>query len=345
MKTLIEGVGFSQRAHFDCTEQALEVTLRFRGCELEDILFDEWRFNYWKADRPDGEYIVNPGGPMDLTAKFQSAGIRPVACYRDTPEAAMDGIKHLVMAEEPVPVWVDPYYLLHYAKKNRRHTVHSVVVVGFDDEQETVHIVDPSPWQLFRGEIPASDLMAALNSEQHSDRTNRNAWVEFTYLEQWRPPDAMSVRRVLNTNATAMLDNANGVTSTRDMATGTNRAGIPGIRSFARDVATWPAKGMDILVAHLAAGRSQLQEVARWRYGHSCYLASAANRLGDTELGRIATELAALAEAWFLPANMMFKGSKSRGQEMAPRLSARLAGLADREEELLVQIRRLVEAH
>ena len=40
VRATIEGVGFSERAHYYCTEQALEVTLRHMGYELEDILYD-----------------------------------------------------------------------------------------------------------------------------------------------------------------------------------------------------------------------------------------------------------------------------------------------------------------
>lgn len=84
-----------------------------------------------------------------------------------------------------------------------------------------------------------------------------------------------------------------------------------------------------------------MQLVARRRYGHARYLANVGSELGVEAMSSVALELEELAEAWFLPGNLLFKGSQREAAAMLERAARRVESLAEREEGLL---RRLAAA-
>lgn len=333
MRTVLKGVGFSQRAHFDCVEQAFEVTLRYLGHELEDVLFAEWRFTYVRAEARDG-HLLGPGPPVDRVAKFQEYGGALVYRRCSDPQAALERIQALVALGRPAPVWVDPFFLPHYSPQNPRHTVHAVVVVGFDHDAGTVRIVDPSPWQLFRGDVEAGSLMQALNSH-HLDERERNSWVEFDGLGERRARGAEEVGRQLTANIQAMLGDGAGRRIQVAGRGGVLYEGVAGMRQFATDMRAWADLEADALRVCQRSAREPLQQVARRRYGHARYLANAGRGLGVAAISSVALALEELAEAWFLPGNLLFKGSRREPGAMLDRAACRVEALADQEAELL----------
>lgn len=344
MKHLIDGVGFSERAHFECVEQALEVTLRYYGYELEDMLFDEWRFDYWKADDLEEGYVVSPGGPIVFASKLSAFGVDLTYRHCDTTEGALEGIKCLVGEGQPVPVWVDPFYFAYYAPENRRHTVHAVVVVGYDDARDRIHIVDPSPWQQFRGEIARSELEGALGSAHHKASAERHAWMDL------KPPGHASglrresVRDVVRLNCSAMRGGGQTHMAPEGAGPGMLTRGLAGVRALAADVTGWEDAGEVLRARLMQDGREPLRDVATRRYGHARFLQSVGRQLEEDRLEAAGRKLESLAEGWFVPANMLFRGSRRRSGETLPRVAGRISDLADAEEGILAAVRDAIDA-
>lgn len=341
MRQMLEGVGFSQRAHFECTEQALEVVLRHSGYELEAVLFDQWEFLYQSSSTSPMAFAVTPGGPVNKTDKFLAAGMTLRFRRGHTPEEALDGVRERVRSGQPTPVWVDPYYLPYYAGSQPRHTDHAVVVDGYDEEQDTVHIVDPSPWQQFKGDLPATTLMAAISSEHHAAKGESNSWIEIEL-----PVNGLTgrSRRILATIARNVVSMLEGTAHSEcDGQFRVERhTGQPGLRAFAEVVQDWRGLDFETMAACMLRCREPFMDIGRRLYGHACYLAWAANATPIDELAPMATEVTALAEQWFLPANLMFKGSRREPLKMLPRAHARLVEVIDQQERALHMLQKLV---
>jgi hypothetical protein len=237
---------------------------------------------------------------------------------------------------------VDPYHLGYYAPANPRHTGHSVVVDGYNEEQDTAHIVDPSPWQLFKDYIPLSNLEESMGSSHHRDNSERNSWVEFDFPAPSVGRDSCTLRAKIKDNVEAMLPGREGETVTEEGIKVKAMTGLRGVREFALDLEGWGNREPDWFVSCMPQCREPLQQVGRRLYGHACFLASAGKTLRSEKLDEIAQEVEKIAEAWFLPANLFFKGRKEPAA-MLPRIKHRLLGIADRQERVLVELKEVVD--
>ena len=328
MRKIINGIGFCRRELYDCTQQALDVVLRFYGYKVEDILFDEWRFIYRRGDA--GSVQIFPG-PLDIGQKFFDYGILLLFKRAVDAKEAWSAMKHRIDEGKPIPALADTYYLDYYSPENRHHAPHYVILVGYDEEQETVHIVDPSPWQLFKGDIPLGDFESALNSPYFHN--NRNHWFEFEFPLQpvSHAPDAL--RAKIRRSVKAMLEGGKGANTFW---------GMEGIRTFAQDVEGWASMEREVLIGHMKACFDDVKKVACRLDGHAHFLASASEILESPDLKEISFEVGKLAQSWFLPGNMFFKGSKKEPFAMLPRIHHRLLDIADREEQVLIALKQAI---
>jgi len=102
----IEGIDFCKRELYNCTQQALDVVLRFYGYRLEDVLFDEWRFVYRRGGTRG--VLISPG-PLDMRKKFLDSGIVIMFKRASDVDKALSAMKRLIDDGRPVPVLMDVY--------------------------------------------------------------------------------------------------------------------------------------------------------------------------------------------------------------------------------------------
>jgi hypothetical protein len=325
MRKIIHGIEFSRREHYDCTQWALQVVLQFYGYKLEDILLDEWRFIY---RRGDAEGVQISSGHLDMRQKFLDYGIPLVAKRATDAKEAWSAMKHLVDKGKPIPVLVDVYHLEYYSFKNAHHAPHYVILDGYDEKLRTVHITDPSPSELFKGDIPLEDFESALSSSYF-----HHNWIEFEFPSHHvgHNPDILWAK--IRENVNAMLERGRGT----DIFWG-----IEGIRAFARDVKEWASIHKEVLIDNMKTCFDDLTKVSERLDGHYHFLASASEILESPDLKEISFEVGKLAQRWFLLRNMFFKGSKKEPFAMLPRIHHKLLDIADREEQVLIALREVV---
>ncbi len=324
MRKIIEGIEFCRREHYDCTQQALQVVLQFYGYKVEDILFDEWRFTYGRGNA--GDIQISPGR-LDMIQKFSDYGIPLLFRRAADAEETWSAMKQRIDERNPVPVLVDVDYLDYYSSEVGPHSPHYVILEGYDEERKTVHITDPSPWQLFKGDIPHKKFEKALYSPY---LYNRNHWVEFEFPAQPVRHNPDTLRTKISRNVEVMLQGG----------WGTNTFfGMEGVRTFAQEVEKWASMDRELLVGYMKTCFGHLGKVACRLDGHAHFLTSAGEILRSPELRGISLEVGKLAQSWFIQANMFFKGSKKEPFAMLPRIHRKLLDIADREEEVLIALR------
>lgn len=336
MRKIINGIEFCRRELYDCTQQASDVVLQFYGYKVEDILFDEWRFFYIRGKA--GTVQISPG-PLDIGRNFSDYGVSLLLKRAADAKEAWSAMKHLIDEGKPTPALADAYYLDYYSPENRHHAPHYVILVGYDEEQGTVHIVDPSPWQLFKGDISLGDFKSALDSS-YFHNAKRNLWLEFEFPAQsvGHTPDAL--RAKMRRNVEEMLEGRRDADILGEMEV---FWGMEGVRTFAQDVEGWASMEKEVLIGHMKACFDGLKKVACRLDGHAHFLASAGETLESRDLNEISFEVGKLAQSWFLPGNMFFKGSKKDPLAMLPRIHRRLLDIADKEEQVLIALKEAIE--
>jgi hypothetical protein len=330
-------VDFSQRRHFDCVEQALEVVLRRHGFELEDALFQEWGFIFLRGDNGRPFHAI-PDFGLDWPTKLREYGIGLVIHRSSTASDTLSNLQVRTARGEAIPVWVDPYYLWYYAATNPRHTRHAVVVESHDSQRDIYSVIDPSPWQRFRGEIPTRELIAAMGSQALSE-PERNCCILLGFPRQ-RPTIASDrVVKAVITNRRAMLDPH---TITLDRSVGNPRAsqehpvqGVAGILQLAAAIREWATIPPSDIRACTEQLRGDLTEVGRRRYGHACFLASAWRDTAETACVEASSQLERLAESWRVPGQMLMRDCNPSTAEKA---AARIEELAAREKKVLTTL-------
>src|SRR6185437_8893655 len=133
-----------------------------------EVLGSGWDFYYRPGDlRPEEYYFPCPDG-RSLLASL--APRHPIGSRWRWPADAEQGwqqVREQVAAGIPVAVAVDNFELPFRPAYQDVHSNHLVIVRGFDDERQTVSVLDAIP-PFFAGELPLAVLTAARNSPNRS---------------------------------------------------------------------------------------------------------------------------------------------------------------------------------
>lgn len=330
LRKMIAGIEFCTRDLDDCTQVVLDAMLQFYGYKLEDVLFDAWRFFYRRGDAGTVQFSL---GEFDLGQKFSDYGLSLLCKQAPDAEEAWSAMKQRINEGKPVPAFMDTYYLDYYDPYNRHHAPHYVILNGYDEEQGSVHIVDPAPNRLFRGEMPLHRFKSALSSA-YFDNRGENHWLELGFPSKPISPDPNVVRPKIAKNVEAMLIGEKG-----------NHIfwGIEGIRTFVQDLKGWASMEEEALMPAMRACSDFMRSVAFRLEGHSYFLESAGVVLKSVEVKEIASEVYKIAQSWSLLRSMFFKGSKKEPLTMLGRIQHRLLDIADREEQALIALREAIK--
>lgn len=172
MGRLISGIPFCDCDSYPCDYVALDVMLQFFGYTTATVLHDEWYFSYQLEG--SSEVKISPR-ITHFQTRLRQCGIHVTVHHERDGETAWKCAKSRIDEGVPVPAVADTYYLERYYYPGLgHHSSHAVILAGYDDEMDMVHIVDPSPTKLFRGSLPISGLTEAWGS---------NEIPRFTWLE------------------------------------------------------------------------------------------------------------------------------------------------------------------
>jgi hypothetical protein len=168
VKAELDGVRPWRHDLAGCLHACVGTLVDHAGFAPLEVLGSGWGFYYRPGDiRPEEYYFPCPDG-RSLLASL--APRHPIGSRWRWPEDAEQGwqqVREQVAAGIPVAVAVDNFELPFRPAYQDVHSNHLVVVRGFDDERQTVSVLDAIP-PFFAGELPLAVLTAARNSLNRS---------------------------------------------------------------------------------------------------------------------------------------------------------------------------------
>ena len=331
MQRLISGVPFSDCEFYPCGHVALDALLGFYGYDTPLVLHDQWMFVYKPPH--NGSVQFSPR----LDSEFQSlrqAGIEVVTHRESGVEAGWKTLKSRVDDEQPVAAMLDTFNLeIYYYPGLGHHSGHYVIVDGYDETLQTVHVVDPSWIVRFRGDLP----LAGFKDGWGSKHIPRYQWMEFRISEPRQRVSAERVLTALHRNIWTMyLERA----PSPDLFVGLN-----GLKALAEDMDRWKEGGDSKASAYLKQLYDQSRSVIIERDRHGRFLKSAANILGLPPLAEIGEGLRNVSQKWIVFRNLCLKGHRRKALTTTlDKLHGRLLEIAALEEKALTQLERIVSS-
>lgn len=190
-------------------------------------------------------YLVGRNGDMELDF-CRRLDIDTRRQQFDNPEEAWSLVKGEIDQGRPVMVWCD-IAELPYLRVRLSNTRHDVVVIGYDDQQNTVFIVDNDREDV--QEVPAEAFRRAHGSSGFPD-PNRFATYPMRFPGQL--PDLLACARDAAASAARVLGGQDALLfDVSSLPEGSLVAsGLDGVQAFADDITTWPYRlGPDELTA------------------------------------------------------------------------------------------------
>lgn len=307
----------------ECLHNCLGILLLHHGQDPELVLGAVWDFYYPPHDVRPEEYYYPARWP---TLVGSIVPYHPLTSRWHEPADAEQGwqqVKERLLGGRPAIVAVDNYYLPFRPAYQDVHTNHVVVVYGFDEQAESVFVMDPSP-PAFQGSIRLDALLAARSSENpalherdlfFTNRPIANRWLDVEVGEE--PFPALSrawVTSVLQTNLRRF----------REQSETEAYSGMAGMEQYfgAGALAAIEERGtpaMDELVLVSVA----FQEATAL---HADFLRAAGQRLDWWELIEASRQVDLVAHDC-TPLRIMAAKGRTDPQEMRPRLASRFERL------------------
>ena len=328
MKRLISGVPFSTCEYYPCGHVALDALLGFYGYDTPLVLHDQWFLLYRRPQ--DGILQVAPR-VFDEIQSLRQLGIRVEMHQECDSETGWEKIKGRVDDGQPVAALLDTFNLEQYYYPGLgHHSDHYVIVDGYDEASDKVHIVDPSWIVRFRGNLPLSGFKAGWGSNY----IPQYQWMEF------KVPDALveiSAGRLVNSlrrNERLMLHNNSSLPETS--------VGLNALKTLSEDIRQWTDGANGAESAYLKQMYDQARSVIIERDGHARYLELATAILGVPSLTNVGEDLRNITQKWIVFRNLCLKGHRRTSPAILEKLRARLLEIASQEEAALAKLRKIV---
>ena len=338
MRKVIADIPICTNRHYNCVYVMLDSLLRFYGYDPILLCFHTWEFVYHrgKADR-----LGIWGMRTPLEKALRAFGVSCISREIDDLDQAWTEVKRLVDADIPVGTNIDVYPLAQAGRFPRlHHADHQFILSGYDEEQGTVHLVDPSPWQPAEMDIPFALFSAGWDTTMLQKAGERRRgryqwfWVEVP-LE--RP--LLSVTHILY----FLKQNLQAMSAKGD---GANIAmGVEGIKVLADDVGEWTNDREESLRDRMARCFDFLQEIAVLREGYGIFLRRASERCSIPELSELSRDVERISQGWFVARNTFFRGSRRDPRGMVTRIRSRLVEIAEREEAAFVKLGEALQSY
>ncbi len=321
MGRLISGIPFCDCDSYPCDYVALDVMLQFFGYTTATVLHDEWYFSYQLEG--SAEVKISPR-ITHFQTRLRQCGIHVTVHHERDGETAWKCAKSRIDEGVPVPAVADTYYLERYYYPGLgHHSSHAVILAGYDDEMDMVHIVDPSPTKLFRGSLPISGLKEAWGS----DEIPKFTWLEIKCSEPRWNLTSDETERSINKNIQFMRGDSFHVPGTC--------LGLTGLRSLANDLEHWKWLKKEKARKLLDQVFRQTQMVIPEREGHAKFLEFGAVSLRDRRLCQLARQFKTISQKWLVFRNLCYIAQKRALIPTLEKLYKRLLEIANLEEAAL----------
>lgn len=324
MKRLRLAVPFSECEHYPCDYVAMDALLGFYGYKTPLIIHTQWFFLYERRDDGTINVISRSVSPAE---GMEQCGIRATQLKERDVEVAWRMVRARIKAGDPIAALLDTYQLeTHYYPGLGHHSNHYVILAGFDDRLQTVHLVDPSTLVRFRGDLSLSDFKVAWKLESDADYH----WLEL-HLPESRPTlNAPQVFNVITKNIRSMLHTS---VSTPECFVGLNA-----LQVLSDDLVRW--KDLEASKARkcLQQLHTQLRDTIIERDGHGRFLCLIAEHLHEPIFAQIGDNLRKITQKWLVFRNLCFKAQAKALRQTLTRLQGRLLEIKSLEEDALLEM-------
>ena len=326
MKSLKLDVPFSNCEYYTCDYVALDALLGFYEYATPQVIHNQWFFLYEQGDydkfRTAPRYI-------SIVDSMKQCGIQVDERQHADADVAWKHAKARIESGDPVGALADSYQLeAHYYPGLGHRSNHYVILAGFDDEKETVHVVDPSWIVRFRGDLPLSDFKSAWIS----DVGEGYKWVELSPPKsRWTLTEEHALQAI-GRNIQAMLHANHTAPETF--------IGLEALQVLSDDLTRW--KDLEVNRAHtcLKQLHSQLRYTVIERDGHGRYLRLIAEHLREPKFAQIGDQLRTITQKWLVFRNLCFKAQKKAMAQTLEKLHGRLLEIRSLEENALLEMKK-----
>jgi len=328
MRRLIPDVPFCDNDYYPCGPVALDSILQYYRYSTPLVIHGEWFFMYQLYE--NGELRVS-SRLTPLIHDLQRCGVYVTEHQEPDGETAWKHVKSRIDKGKPVPALADTHYLeaLYYPGLGH-HSDHSVILAGYDDVANTVHVVDPSPGKRFRGDLPLSGFKKAWGSKHIS----RYTWMELQFPDpRWTLTAEQAVQGMLRNMQLMRLENAPEPNM---------YFGLRGLRRLACDLIHWKKLEPDRARDRLKHMFDQLRQVVMERDGHGEYLKLGAGVLNDTRFTQVGNLFRGITQKWVVFRNLCYKAQTKALIPTLDKLHSRLLEIANLEAEALARLEKIV---
>jgi Butirosin biosynthesis protein H, N-terminal len=185
MKVELAGVRAWRHDLAGCLHACVGTLVDHAGFPPLEVLGAGWQFYYRPGDVRSEEYYFPCPDGRSLVASL--APHHPIESRWRRPHDAEQGwqqVREQVAAGTPVAVAVDNFELPFRPAYQDVHSNHLVVVHGFDDERQTVSVLDAIP-PFFAGELPLPVLTAARDSGNRSSHDRDMFFADAPIGNRW----------------------------------------------------------------------------------------------------------------------------------------------------------------
>ncbi|MDA0745027.1 MAG: BtrH N-terminal domain-containing protein [bacterium] len=320
MKKIALNVPFSKCEHYSCDYVALDALLEFYGYCTPQVLHDQWCFFY----RPPSSQPLQVATRMTtLQQNLKRCGIRIIPGKATSLEAAWQHAQSRLQQGHPVAVLTDTWHLEKvYYPGLGHHSGHYVILAGFDEKAETVHLVDASWIVHFRGEMLKSVFRKAWASEIFSGCN----WVDMHTSEPGWRLTADQAAQTLRRNADHMR---------RPSSPSGDVTGLYALQTLGKDISHWKNLPSAQVQHHLQHLYNQLKFVVIERDGYGRYLQHAAGILKMSVLKQATQHFHTLTQKWLVFRNLCFKAQKKDSVQILEKLHSRILEITTLEADAL----------
>jgi hypothetical protein len=205
-----------------CLHACVGTLVEHAGFEPLEVLGANWQFYYRPGDvRSEEYYFPRPANRSLLASLAPHHPIDSRWRWPDDPEQGWLQVREQVAAGTPIAVAVDNFEVPFRPAYQDVHSNHLVIVHGFDDEGETVSVLDAIP-PFFDGKLSIQTLTKARSSQNRSVHTRDmffannpigNRWLQLL-LERPRrrsdPPDTFLARNLEQFHLVSAPDSYSG---------------------------------------------------------------------------------------------------------------------------------------
>jgi hypothetical protein len=342
---------FKHLAGYHSGTNSLRKIFKYYGYEIdEEMIFglaSALDFNFTDIRQNQLPHIYGRVKPGNFEKNLsESLGIKIKVKETVSKKKAFEALFKMINSNNPMMIYTDVAYLPYLKIPDFYHFgVYSVVVFGYDDEQQIVYLSDcdtkgfkitmnphekPEDYHI----VSYDNLILARSSkEKHQPPCNR--WLFFNF-KGWRDitPDIIK---------TAIIKNVNNM-----VGNNIKNIGIEGIELFSQKVLSW--KLLEDNILHKAAydAFTMIDKVGstgggchRKIYGN--FLRTAGDFTGDEFLCKCGAEFLKTADIWDDVAAGFHKVLTLLQREELSLISSKLLTIALREQELLLRLKEHLE--